>query len=174
MANICPVCNKKISIFEEDWSRRKYLHRDCVKEFDLQPEKYGVNPKPETAKTEAETAKTKPETAKTKPETAKTEAEAPEKKRLENEKVEKDSESFIKRNAKKIDFALLFATLLFTIIFMSQFDSNRGLWDKIFYVSSTGAIRGLDDGGVILLYIFTPYILWRVIYHYWLKDRRAG
>ena len=153
MANICPVCNKKISIFEEDWSRRKYLHRDCVKEFDLQPEKYGVNPKPETAKTEAE---------------------APEKKRLENEKVEKDSESFIKRNAKKIDFALLFATLLFTIIFMSQFDSNRGLWDKIFYVSSTGAIRGLDDGGVILLYIFTPYILWRVIYHYWLKDRRAG
>jgi len=153
MANICPVCNKKISIFEEEYSRGKFLHRDCVKEFELQPEKYGVNPKPETAKTEAE---------------------APEKKRLENEKVKKKSESFIKlkRNAKKIDFALLFVTLLFTIIFMAQFEN--GIWDKIFYVSGMGAIKGLDDGGVILLYIFTPYILWRVIYHYWLKDRRAG
>ena len=149
MANICPVCNKKISIFEEEYSRGKSLHRDCVKEFELQPEKYGVNPKAETAKTEAE---------------------APEKKRLENEKVEKDSESFIKRNAKKIDFALLFVTLLFTIIFMSL----MGLWNVLFDVSSYGSIRGLDDGGVILLYIFTPYILWRVIYHYWLKDRRAG
>ena len=80
--------------------------------------------------------------------------------------------SFIKINAKKIDFALLFATLLFTIIFMAQFEN--GIWDKIFYVSSAGAITGLDDGGVILLYIFTPYILWRVIYHYWLKDQGAG
>ena len=40
MANICPVCNKKISIFEEEWSRGKTLHRDCVKEFESQPEKY--------------------------------------------------------------------------------------------------------------------------------------
>ena len=40
MANICPVCNKKISIFEEDWSRKKFLHRDCVKEFESQPGKY--------------------------------------------------------------------------------------------------------------------------------------
>ena len=149
MAHICPVCNKKISIFEEEYSRSKFLHRDCVKEFELQPEKYGVNPKAETAKTEAE---------------------APEKKRLENEKVEKNSESFIKRNAKKIDFTLLFVTLLFTIIFMSLI----GLWNELFDVSSYGSIRGLDDGGVILLYIFSPYILWRVIYHYWLKDRRAG
>ena len=40
MANICPVCNKKISIFEEEYSRGKSLHRDCVKEFESQPEKY--------------------------------------------------------------------------------------------------------------------------------------
>jgi TM2 domain-containing membrane protein YozV/YHS domain-containing protein len=40
MAHICPVCNKKISIFEEEYSRSKFLHRDCVKEFESQPEKY--------------------------------------------------------------------------------------------------------------------------------------
>ena len=40
MAKICPVCNQKVSMFEEVWSRGKSLHRDCVKEFELQPEKY--------------------------------------------------------------------------------------------------------------------------------------
>ena len=39
-AHICPVCNKKISIFEEEYSRSKFLHRDCVKEFESQPGKY--------------------------------------------------------------------------------------------------------------------------------------
>ena len=44
MAAICPVCDKKISIFDEEWVRidlQKYLlHRDCVKEFESQPGKY--------------------------------------------------------------------------------------------------------------------------------------
>ena len=40
MAAICPVCNQKVSIFEEEWSRGKSLHRDCVKEFESQPGKY--------------------------------------------------------------------------------------------------------------------------------------
>ena len=44
MAQICPVCDKKISIFDEEWVRidlQKYLlHRDCVKEFESQPGKY--------------------------------------------------------------------------------------------------------------------------------------
>jgi hypothetical protein len=47
-----------------------------------------------------------------------------------------------------------------------------GLWDELFDVSSYGSITGLDDGGAILIYIFTPYILWRVTYHYWLKDQQ--
>ena len=72
MAKICPVCDKKIFNFEEEYSRGKSLHRSCVRKFELQPEKYGVNPKAETAKTEAE---------------------APEKKRLENEKVQAPSNS---------------------------------------------------------------------------------
>ena len=38
---ICPVCNKKLkTISEEEWSRGTSLHRDCVKEFESQPEKY--------------------------------------------------------------------------------------------------------------------------------------
>ena len=40
MAAICPVCNQKVSIFEEELTRGKSLHRDCVKEFESQPEKY--------------------------------------------------------------------------------------------------------------------------------------
>ena len=40
MAAICPVCNQKVSIFEEEYSRGKSLHRDCVKEFESQPGKY--------------------------------------------------------------------------------------------------------------------------------------
>ena len=42
MAKICPVCDKKVSIFNEEWVQGKPLHRgDCVDEFKLQPEKYG-------------------------------------------------------------------------------------------------------------------------------------
>ena len=42
MADICAVCDKKVSIFNEEWVQGKPLHRgDCVDEFKLQPEKYG-------------------------------------------------------------------------------------------------------------------------------------
>jgi len=42
MAEICPVCDKKVSIFNEVLVQGKPLHRgDCVDEFKLQPEKYG-------------------------------------------------------------------------------------------------------------------------------------
>ena len=48
MANICPVCDKKISIFNQEWVRigfQKYLlHVDCAREFESQPEKYGGTP----------------------------------------------------------------------------------------------------------------------------------
>ena len=40
MAAICPVCNQKVRIFKERWRQGKPFHPDCVKEFDLQPEKY--------------------------------------------------------------------------------------------------------------------------------------
>jgi hypothetical protein len=156
MAEICPVCGEEIGSFSRIELDEIVLHDTCSQEFNSNRLKYGGKA---IEKTEDQ---------------IKAEKDHKEQQQ-KNEKVKKQSESFItfiKRNAKKIDFTLLFVTLLFTIIFMAQFEN--GIWDKIFYVSSAGAIRGLDDGGVILLYIFTPYILWRVIYHYWLKDQGAG
>jgi len=41
MAEICPVCNEKISFFAETERQEIYLHYECVVEFDLNPEKYG-------------------------------------------------------------------------------------------------------------------------------------
>ena len=43
MAKICPVCNKEIASWDNNfvWKMKRPLHFDCVKEFDLQPEKYG-------------------------------------------------------------------------------------------------------------------------------------
>ena len=43
MAKICPVCNKEIASWDNNfvWKMKRPLHFDCVKEFDLQPKKYG-------------------------------------------------------------------------------------------------------------------------------------
>ena len=47
MAEICPVCNKKIGLFDErrvakvNQERQIGVHLDCVDEFKRNPEKYG-------------------------------------------------------------------------------------------------------------------------------------
>jgi len=152
MAEICPVCGEEIGSFSRIELDEIVLHDTCSQEFNSNRLKYGGKA---IEKTEDQ---------------IKAEKDHKEQQQ-KNEKVKKQSESFItfiKRNAKKIDFTLLFVTLLFTIIFMDLL----GLWDELFDVSSYGSITGLDDGGAILIYIFTPYILWRVTYHYWLKDQQ--
>ena len=41
MAEICAVCNEKISFFAQTQGQEIYLHYECVVEFNLNPEKYG-------------------------------------------------------------------------------------------------------------------------------------
>ena len=58
MADICAVCDKKVSIFNEEWVQGKPLHRgDCVDEFKLQPEKYGGTSTEQRRKENSETTK---------------------------------------------------------------------------------------------------------------------
>ena len=144
MAKICPVCNEKIGFFETQPQPGFFTHPGCEAKFLQSPEIFGG-----------------------KAEMAQSVAEADEKTWLGNEKVKKKYERFIKlkRNAKKIDFSLLFVTVFYAIIFMSM----ERLWGRLFYIRD-GFLSGLGSGGETLLSIFTPYILWRVIHHYWLKD----
>ena len=41
MAQICPVCNKKTSLFDEVYKQGVAIHGSCTPEFDKDPEKYG-------------------------------------------------------------------------------------------------------------------------------------
>ena len=54
LKKICPVCNKEIASWDDSflWKMDKPLHSDCVKEFDLQPTKYGAKPEAINAKNE--------------------------------------------------------------------------------------------------------------------------
>ena len=74
--------------------------------------------------------------------------------------------SFVKQNAKTIDFVLLILTLITTLIFMGV----ASLWDEIFSEFDNRYGVGLEEGGLTILYIFVPYIFWRITYHYWLKN----
>ena len=40
MAEICPVCNKKTSIFNEVYKQGIVIHGSCTPEFDKDPKKY--------------------------------------------------------------------------------------------------------------------------------------
>ncbi len=74
---------------------------------------------------------------------------------------------FLKKHQKKIDFTLLFLpVLVFSLYWLDQ-----STWD-------IGLIR-IDDGNKIfldnrlkeMLDTFIPFILWRIIASYWLKEK---
>ena len=54
MAEFCPVCNKKTSIFNEVYKQGVIIHGTCTPEFDKDPKKYVEIPKAERTQSVAE------------------------------------------------------------------------------------------------------------------------
>ena len=61
MAQICPVCNKKTSLFDEVYKQGVVIHGSCTPEFDKDPKKYVGISKAERTQSVAEAEAEEPQ-----------------------------------------------------------------------------------------------------------------